>query len=155
MAADLTAAGRRRSRLQAEVQLIAQHYREVNFDTKDASWLHVGRFPVPRGWNRPHVEILIDVPHGNPGYPSVAPQWFWTDRDLRTSDGRSIQHFFTSADYSLADQSYLDKGWGHFCIHVTSWHSSNGLRLREGHTLLSYLDLIAAVFRDRKRLAGA
>ncbi|GAB2723826.1 DUF4189 domain-containing protein [Kitasatospora kifunensis] len=80
MAADLSAAGRRRSRLQAEVQLLAQRYREVNFDQQDASWVHIGRFPVPGGWNRPQVEILIDVPHGNPGYPSVAPQWFWTDR---------------------------------------------------------------------------
>ncbi|GAA2133169.1 hypothetical protein GCM10009760_09050 [Kitasatospora kazusensis] len=154
MATDLSAAGRRRSRLQAEVQLLAQRYRDVSFDRQDASWVHIGRFPVPGGWNRPQVEILIDVPHGNPGYPSVAPQWFWTDRDLRTSDGRAIQHFFTSGGSSLADRSYTTKGWGHFCIHVTSWLPSSGLRIREGHNLLSYLDLIAAVFRDRQRLAG-
>lgn len=154
MAADLSAAGRRRNRLQAEVQLLAQRYREVSFDRQDASWVHIGKFPVPGGWNRPQVEILIDVPHGNPGYPSVAPQWFWTDKDLTTADGRPVQHFFTSGGSSLADRGHLDKGWGHFCIHVNSWHPASGLRLREGHNLLSYLDLIAAVFRDRKRLGG-
>ncbi|MFE3205720.1 E2/UBC family protein [Embleya sp. NPDC059237] len=155
MAADPSAAGRRRSRLQAEVQLLAQRYREVGFDRQDASWVHIGNFPVPAGWNRPRVEILIDIPHGNPGYPSVAPQWFWTDRDLRTADGRSVRHFFTSGAASgLVDRSHLDKGWGHFCIHARSWHPSSGLRLREGHNLLSYLDLITAVFRDRERLAG-
>lgn len=153
MAADLSAAGRRKSRLQAEVHLLAQRYGEVDFDKQDGTWVHIGSFAVPPGWNKQRVEILIDIPHGNPGYPSVAPQWFWTDRDLTTADGRAISHFFTSGGSNLADKSYTAKGWGHFCIHVQTWRPASGLRLREGHSLLSYLDLIAAVFRDRKTLA--
>lgn len=153
MAADLSPAGRRKSRLKAEVHLLAQRYGRVNFDTQDGTWVHISSFQVPPGWNKRRVEILIDIPPGNPGYPSVAPQWFWTDRDLTTADGRSISHFFTEGNASIADENYTEKGWGHFCIHTETWRPASGFKLREGHSLLSYLDLISTVFRDRTRLA--
>ena len=154
MAADLSPAGRRKSRLRAELQLLAARYGTVNSDQQDGAWVHAPHFPLPRGWNKPEVEILIDIPYGNPGYPSVPPDWFWTDRNLATSDGRPISHFFTEASSSYTDRMYLDKGWGHFCVHLTAWRPSSGLRLQEGHTLLSYIDLIAAIFRDRRTLTG-
>jgi len=157
MAADLSPAGRRKSRLRAELQLLAARYGTVNSDQRDGAWIYVPHFPLPRGWNKREVEILIDVPYGNPGYPHVPPEWFWTDRKLAASDGRPISHFFNqrSQNYrNYADRMYLDKGWGHFCVHLTAWRPAAGLRLREGHTLLSYLDLIATIFRDRRTLAG-
>lgn len=154
MAADFSPTGLRRSRLLTESQYIARRYGRVVFDRQDASWFLVEDFPISSGWNKTHVQILIDIPLGNPGYPSVAPQWFWTDRDLRTSDGRSVGHFFTSAGTSYADQEYLNKNWGHFCIHVRRWQPSRGANLLNGHSLLTYLDLIAMVFRDRRTLAG-
>jgi E2/UBC family protein E len=154
MAADLSPAGRRMSRLRAEVQLLAGRYGSVNSDQQDGAWVHVPHFPLPSGWNKREVEILIDIPYGNPGYPTVPPDWFWTDRDLRLSDGRNIGHFFAQDNYNnFTDRTYLDKGWGHFCVHLTTWRPSSGLRLREGHTLLSYLDLMASIFRDRQTLA--
>jgi Prokaryotic E2 family E len=152
MAADLSAAGRRKSRLRAELQLLAARYGEVDSDKEDGGWVYIDRFPLPPGWSLDEVAILVDIPYGNPGYPRVPPQWFWTDKDLTTSNGRSIGHFFTQRSSNLADNRYLDEGWGHFCIHVTAWRPSSGLRLQEGHTLLSYLDLIATIFRDRKTL---
>lgn len=153
MAVDLSPAGRRKSRLRAELQLIAARYGEVESDQQDGAWVRVPYFPLPPGWSKDDVDILIDVPYGNPGYPRVPPEWFWTDKGLTTSDGRPISHFFTYASSNLADSRYLDKGWGHFCVHVTAWRPSSGLRLLEGHTLLSYLDLIGAIFRDRRTLA--
>src|SRR5664279_4700196 len=86
MAPDFSPTGLRKSRLQAEALLLAGRYGGVAYDKMDGAWLHVARFPLPRGWNKPSVEILIDIPVGVPGYPSVAPQWFWTDRDLRTEE---------------------------------------------------------------------
>jgi len=152
MAADLSAAGRRKSRLRAELQLLAARYGEVESDRQDGTWVRVPHFPLSPGWSRNNVDVLIDIPYGNPGYPQIPPQWFWTDKDLRTSDGKPIGHFFTEGS-SHADRRYLDKGWGHFCIHVTDWRPASGFRLLDGHTLVSYLDLIAMVFRDRKKLA--
>jgi hypothetical protein len=150
----VSAAARRKSRLAAEVQLLAQRYGDVAFDQQDGTWVRIANFPLPPGWSEVEVEILIDIPYSNPGYPSMPPQWFWTDRRLRTSDGRSINHFFTENTISDEDRKYLDKGWGHFCVHVPGWRATGGLRMREGHTLLSYLDVISTVFHDRTTLAG-
>ncbi len=135
------------------MQLIAARYGIVNSDQQDGQWVHVPNFRLPAGWNKREVEILIDVPYGNPGYPRVPPEWFWTDRDLRADDGRPIGHFFPEASSSYTDRMYVDKGWGHFCVHVPGWRAANGIRLQDGHTLVSYLDLIAMIFRDRNRLA--
>jgi hypothetical protein len=155
MATDIGPTARRRSRLNAEAQLLAQRYGSVTFDQEDATWVHIPGFPLPAGWSRAEVEILIDVPYGNPGYPTVAPEWFWTDRDLRTSDGGPISHFFASSNNNFADQAYVNKGWGHFCVHLAGeWHPASGLKIRQGHNLGSYLELIATIFRDRQTLAG-
>jgi hypothetical protein len=119
----------------------------------DGAWVHVPRFPVPHGWNKRTVEILIEIPYGNPGYPALPPDWFWTDRNLRTSDGRGIGHFLTQDSYNNSgDRIFLERGWGHFCVHMSRWQPASGLRLREGHTLLSYLELIEAIFRDYRTL---
>jgi len=146
---------RRKSRLQTEVLQLAERYGEVTYDSTDGEWVHVSCFPLPPGWNKIEVEILIDIPHGRPaGYPIVAPDWFWTDRELRTNDGKSIKHFFTErgAYNNPTDRQYLDKGWGHFCVHLTEWRPVAGSRYREGHTLSSYLNLMALIFRDRGAL---
>jgi Prokaryotic E2 family E len=153
MATDLSPAGLRKSRLRAELQLIAARYGEVESDQQDGAWVYVPEFPLPPGWSQDVVDVLIDIPYGNPGYPRVPPEWFWIDKALTASDGRPINHFFTQDSSSYTDRQYLEKGWGHFCVHVTAWRPAGGLRLTEGHTLLSYLDLIATIFRDRKTLA--
>jgi hypothetical protein len=155
MAADLSPSGLRKSRLRAELHLLAARYGTVSMDQQDGAWVLVQHFPLPPGWSRGRIAILIDIPHGNPGYPHVAPDYFWTWRDLRTDDNRSISHFFTQA--SSVDRTYHDRGWGHFSVHVLpgGWRAAGGSRLQDGSTLLSYLDLIACVFRDRKTLGGS
>lgn len=144
----------RKSRLAAEAQLLARRYGEVAYDRQDGSWIHIARFPIPQGWNKPFVEILIDIPWGVPGYPTQAPTWFWTDRDLRTHEGRAIGHFFSAAGSTHADREYLDKNWGHFCVHLREWRPSSGAAILNGHNLLTYMNLIDTVFRDRVRLEG-
>jgi hypothetical protein len=143
---------RRLGRLQAEALLLSQRLGDVRFDTQSGTWFYVERFPISPGWNKSHVEILIDIPCGTPGYPSVPPEWFWTDHDIRTDTGQSIYHFFTRGP--SADKEHLDRGWGHFCIHLIGWRPAGGTDLLSGHSLVSYLNLIAAVFRDRRRLSG-
>jgi hypothetical protein len=124
------------------------------FDKEDGAWFHVAKFPLPRGWSKPAVEVLIDIPWGVPGYPVVPPQWFWTDKDLRTSVGQTIGHFFSAAGTTHADREYLDKEWGHFCVHLRAWRPLTGRGLAKGHNLLTYFRLIDTVFRDRVNLAG-
>ncbi|TDO68416.1 E2/UBC family protein E [Kribbella sp. VKM Ac-2571] len=138
------------SRLQAEATLIAQRFGPTRFDRQDGTWLYIEKFTLPRGWNKSTVDILIDVPSATPGYPSVAPQWFWVDHDLRTDDGRPIGHFFEAGPQGNGE--YADKGWGHFCIHIDGWRPADAFSLGRGHTLLSYANLILAAFHDHKRL---
>ena len=143
---------RRLSRLQTEALYLARKYGAVNYDRQDGTWIHIAYFPIGPGWNKSFVELLLDIPHNTPGYPQVAPSWFWTDRDLMTSEGRSIQHFFISGS-SHADTQHLEKGWGHFCVHVKSWHPSPGQAITRGDSLLTYVELIHRVFHDRQKLS--
>lgn len=144
---------RRLSRLQNEAFYLARKYGAVSYDRQDGTWLHIKRFPIGPGWSLSAIELLLDVPHGTPGYPQVAPAWFWTDRDLRTSGGRPIHHFFTAGS-TVVDNQHLEKGWGHFCIHVKSWRPSPWNAIERGDSLLTYTELIRKVFYDRCRLAG-
>lgn len=139
----------RLSRLRAECILLTKKYGEARFDTQDGSWVYVPNFPIASGWNKSHVEILLDIPWGSPGYPSQAPQWFWTDSDLVTSDGRPISHFFVGSE---TERDYIDKNWKHFCVHVKAWRPAGASNLTAGHSLLSYTELISAIFRDRRTL---
>ena len=72
---------RRLSRLKTEAILLSQQFGGVRFDTQHGTWFYVEQFPLSPGWNKTHIELLIDIPHGTPGYPSVPPEWFWTDYD--------------------------------------------------------------------------
>jgi E2/UBC family protein E len=142
------------SRLHAESAYVGQRHGKVTIDQEDGTWFLVHQFRIPIGWNKSTVSILIDVPSGSPGYPQVPPDWFWTDKDLMTDDGRPIGHFFTGHGSSYVNADYDAKGWGHFCIHPRSWRPSTGGLLLQGDSLITYLGLISSVFRDRKKLAS-
>lgn len=143
---------KRCQRLQAEAQLVenALHV-SVSYDKTDGTWFHVAALPIPPGWNYPAVDILIDIPHTTPGYPSLKPAWFWVNRSLKTSDSRSIGHFFKQGDASV-DDYHWKKGYGKFCIHVNVWKPLSGAQMARGDNLLTYLRIIKQVFHDRKIL---
>jgi hypothetical protein len=137
------------SRLQIEAIYLGKRFGAVNYDQEDGTWLQIVRFSIDSGWNKSHVSLLLDVPTG---YPQVAPKWFWTDIDLKTDRGTDIKHFFTAGS-SHVDLQHRDKGWGHFCIHVQSWHPAPGRNLTQGDSLLTFVELIRTVFYDRQYLA--
>lgn len=141
---------RRLNRLNAEASLIAQRYGvNVRYDREDGTWLHVERLPIPPGWNKATADILIDIPHGIPGYPQVAPEWFWTNRDLATQSGRPVGHFFKLGNQGV-DEEHWRKGFGHFCIHLMGWRPAASFALEQGDTMLSYLRVILQVFQERR-----
>jgi hypothetical protein len=146
-------ARRRLSRLKTEALLLSQRFGDVRFDNESGTWFYVERFPIGPGWNKTHIELLIDIPHGTPGYPSVPPEWFWTDHDLRTDKNQPINHFFTRGPST--DKVHIERGWGHFCVHLIGWRPAGGVDVLRGHSLITYLNLIAAIFRDRRTLSGA
>ena len=142
----------RKSRLAAERVDLQARYGVVTMDEMDGTWVHIHRMRLPEGWNREAVAILIDIPHGNPGgYPHVPPMWFWTDRSLCAANGAGIQHFFTTGSHAASH--YIEKEWGHFCVHVQSWSPAGGNELSCGDNLLSYVELISSIFLNRQELA--
>lgn len=143
-------ARKRIGRLRAESMYITRQFGDVRFDQEDGTWFYVTSFELPNGWNKSTVELLIDIPSGTPGYPSVAPQWFWTDHDLCTHRGLPIGHFFKANP----DQIHDAKGWGHFCVHANEWRPSRGTDLKNGHSLITYLNLIRTIFHDHRTLSG-
>ena len=139
---------RRLGRLEAEVLHLFPIYGAVGYDDIGASWVYIERFPIGSNWNRSEVQILVDIPNGNPDYPSVPPKWFWTFKDLKTRNGKSLDHFFIDGS-SNADPQYLKKGWGHFCIYVNNWKPTPANDLARGHSLVSYLEMISFVFHSQ------
>ncbi len=132
--------------------MIAQRYQvNVRYDREDGSWLHVEQLSIPAGWNRSTADILIDIPHGSPGYPQIAPEWFWTNRDLATQSGHAISHFFKLGSQGV-DEEHWRKGFGHFCIHLISWHPFSGPTFERGDTLVAYLHVIQQVFQEQRRI---
>jgi hypothetical protein len=142
---------RRLGRLEAEVLYLSAFYQAVTFDDEDGTWVHIGQFPIGPLWNRPVVELLIDIPGGTPGYPQVALEWFWTDKGLRTHSGKTVAHFFTDGS-SYADAEHLAKGWGHFCLHLDSWVPAPPSDLSKGHSLKSFLEVISLVFHSQLKV---
>ncbi len=140
-------------RLRAESIVVARRFGPVRFDQSDGTWFLIDQFPIARGWNQNQVAILLDIPSGTPGYPHIQLDLFWTDRELTTDDGQKIGHFFDEASPYQGSQEYYNKGWGHFCIHLQSWHPSPENDVTHGDSILTYLEVINSVFRDRKKLA--
>jgi len=141
------------ARLKAEARRVSYKFGvNVNYDNEDGTWFHVERLTLPPGWNRPFADILIDVPHGTPGYPQVAPQWFLTNSDLATSDGRPISRFFKLGQHENVNAEDWEKGWGSFCMYLKSWKPLTGAAFDQGDTLVTYLQIIMQVFHDQKSL---
>ncbi len=139
---------RRRNWLHNEVYFIRQRYGgDVYIDETGARWLFMSFFPLPPGWNKGRVSLLLDIPYERVSYPITPPQWFWVDKDLTHKDGTSVAHLYTY-DNTERGQRLIEKNWGHFCLHITSWYPNTQHILR-GDNLLTYLSVLSEVFKKR------
>ena len=143
----------RKNRLAAEAAFLERNrnYGQPDYDDKLATWLFVPSLPIGNGWNVSTVSILINVPYeGAKGYPHLPPSWFWTDKDLTTSDGRALAHFFPADGNS----EYAHKGWGHFCLKLKTWNPRIDIFFAQGDSLISFLEALEVAFHERPRVKG-
>lgn len=70
-----------------EAWLLARQFGTVEYDDEDGRWVHIPRFPLPAGWDRPTTGLLLVLPNG---YPHVPPDGFYMDRFLRTRRGQRV-----------------------------------------------------------------
>lgn len=131
-----------------EALLLARHFRVVDYDEEDGSWVHIRRFPLPAGWDRPATELLLALPHG---YPHLPPDGFYIDRGLRNRLGQKIDHYFEDDGRFNA---YAHRGWGWFCIHPHRGAWRPAADLVSGDNLLKLTALIGAILAEVAAVQG-
>lgn len=87
----------------------------------------IPKIPLPKGgWNRDHTTVQFLTPVG---YPMAKPDCFWTDCDLRLSNGALPKN----SQVQVPSFGGQDKLW--FSWHASQWNPSRD-------TLKSYLHII-------------
>lgn len=115
-----------------ELELVAAEYGELDHGP-NLDWVIVRRWRLPAGWNKKETRLLVTMP---PGYPVTPPDNFYTDADLRLSDGRQ------PGNSSQAVQ--LGESWLQFSYHLESGDWRPQANLLGGDNLLTFLVGVAA-----------
>lgn len=103
----MTAAGR----LLREVELLRAKYPLIEHGP-GIDWLLFSGFPLPPGWNRESIDLLLLVPAG---YPEVPPDNFYAENGLRTAAD-------TLPDsYKENNIEVNGRRWARFSYHAGRW----------------------------------
>lgn len=115
-------------RRKKELDLIRSRYGTVEAGPT-LEWVRIDRFPLPSGWNKEEVTLLILI---RPGYPTTPPDNFLVDNDLRLENG-------VLPGSMSQGQSHLGQSWLQFSYHVepSDWRPATSLL--DGHNLLTFL----------------
>lgn len=108
----------------------------VEWDWEDYMWVMIKNFKLPRGWSKPTVPLLIEIPRT---YPDALPKevGFYTEKRLTDRKGFATSHYFQEMG-SL--NKYADRGWAWLCIHVNKWNPKTDIR--KGDNLMTICNLI-------------
>ncbi len=115
-----------------ELELVAAEYGELDHGP-DLDWVIMRRWRLPPGWNKEETRLLVVIP---PGYPVTPPDNFYTDADLRLSDGRQPA--------STSQAAQLGESWLQFSYHLESGDWRPQANLLDGDNLLTFLVGVAA-----------
>lgn len=115
-----------------ELELVAAEYGELEHGP-NLDWVVVSRWHLPSGWSKPETRLLVLVPAG---YPITPPDNFYTDADLRLSDGRQPG--------STSQSVQLGESWLQFSYHLESGDWRPQANLLAGDNLLTFLVGVAA-----------
>jgi len=110
-----------------ELELVASEYGELTHGPNH-DWVILSRWHLPSGWNKPKTRLLVLIPSG---YPTTPPDNFYTDADLRLSDGR--QPGSTSQAQQLGDS------WLQFSYHLEPGDWQARADLLAGDNILTFL----------------
>lgn len=99
----------------------------------DGSYLiSVPNISLPAGWSKQTTTVLFIAPVG---YPLARPDCFWTDADLRLSNGGSPQNTGPNPIPNVTGNYF----W--FSWHLGTWDANND-------NLLTYLNVIKRRLQD-------
>jgi hypothetical protein len=127
--------------------------KNIEWDTDEFRWIMIQKFRLPKGWvNRRldspfygtiYTPLLIEIPVG---YPSVAPQNFYSEQQLQCGTD-FISHYFDRPGTGTSQNKYTDKGWAWLCVHVLAWECKTNLT--KGDTLLTICRIIFDILSDK------
>ena len=127
-----------KDRRRVEVELVQRSLGELQLGP-NLEWLIVPRWRLSKGWSKKGTRMLVLIPSG---YPTMAPDNFYVDADLRLENGQLPGN---TGNAELPDLG----AWLLFSFHVEPDDWQPHVNPILGHNLLTYL---AAV---RQRLSEA
>ena len=116
----------------AEIELLSTQFGDVCFDPDEPSVVLIEHFPLPRGYNKRHCEVLIDL---GQGYPQFPPKDWYLSKGLWKKDKR-LSHYFEDG---FGGKKYCDEGFAWYSFHITKW-KPNPNTITQGDTLLTATD---------------
>ena len=129
-------------RIVQEVAILAVRFGNINYDEKRFAWIQLPDFELPPGWNQLKTDLLIELPAA---YPEVPPDGFFINKNLRPTNGRTLEHYFQ-------DQSQHNRlahlGWAWYCIHPDKFIWTPSVSISRGDNLLKYIELIRLVLTE-------
>jgi len=135
------------------VPLYGREYLEWDPEEK-CTWIMISRFRLPKGWlnkrhdsplyNTCYTPLLIEIPAG---YPDVAPQNFYAEKQLQCGIDFII-HYFDQPGTGTIQNKYISLGWAWLCIHVNAWQSKTNVT--KGDNLLTICRLIFDILSDKR-----
>jgi len=129
----------RRERIKAEVYLLKKRFTRVEFDIDECLWVCIYDFDLPRGCNKTKSCLLIEL---DGSYPFTPPKNCYVDRNIRTSSGEPIDHYFPGRN----GNKFFAKGWAWLSLHLDSWKPA--ANIVRGDNLLRFCDLIYLAIGD-------
>lgn len=126
-----------KERIARELALVRERYGAVDTGP-DGEWLILPEWDFPAGWNKESGRLLVVIPAA---YPTIPPDNFFTDNDLRLADG-------TLPENSTVNQRQAGEFWLQFSYHAESGDWKPHAEIRCGHNLLTFLEAVSARLRE-------
>ena len=110
----------------SEVELLHRRYSQVEHGA-DLDWVLFHGFPLPPGWDRETIDLLVLIPRG---YPETPPDNFYVRNGLRLQSGSTPGNFSEGVDIR-------GESWAQFSFHADTWTPTPDLW--RGDTLVTFM----------------
>ncbi len=107
----------------------------IKYDKSTYTWVFIKDFNLPKGWRPSYSNLLIRMPGLDSGF-ETAPYGFYVDKRLRTTSGRTPEHYFESDGVNDLE----DKNYAYLSIHIKTWNPRRDVI--SGDNLLTVIDII-------------
>lgn len=124
-------------RRKKELELVEAKYGLIEV-SPNLDWFIINAWDLIPGWNKTQTRVLVLLA---PGYPTTAPDNFYTDNDLRLANG-------TVPGNTSPGQSVAGGQWLQFSYHIQAGDWQPHADPLQGHNMLTFLEGVAARLKE-------